>query len=299
MENKSPFASKEAKCQIMDITPEIAKKMLEHNPRNRRIKVEKLAEIKECMAAGRFAFTNASIGFDTDGNLIDGQHRLTAIAETGISMRMVVVFGANQSPYLDRGARRTLADNLTISNGKNYNANMIAAINLLWKLHTRQHHSLTDDKVGICYDLIREDVESPDLVPIFKKGSKVPSYGADYMAAMLVILVSKRFDREKILNMDSLYRDGYVLDGATPSDKLITEQRTEYIAHRAPFYKGSTGQTVNVIERSEAFLSCMLAYLNGCQRKKSLADVRKFFSKEMAPFFDLIDEEFGRTQDAT
>lgn len=52
----------------------------------------------------------APIIFDTDGNLIDGQHRLAAIVLSGLTLQMFVIRGMQSDIGLDMGKRRSPAD---------------------------------------------------------------------------------------------------------------------------------------------------------------------------------------------
>jgi hypothetical protein len=69
------------------------------------------------MKAGRWRLTHQGIAFDTTGLLIDGQHRLWAIAEAKIPVRLRVFF--NEPPenrqVLDTGERRSNKDVLKLS----------------------------------------------------------------------------------------------------------------------------------------------------------------------------------------
>lgn len=60
--------------------------------------------------------TGTAVQFGQSGRLVDGQHRLQAIIDSGITMRMLVVHGVDDSVFdvIDSGSRRTGADLLHI-----------------------------------------------------------------------------------------------------------------------------------------------------------------------------------------
>lgn len=66
------------------------------------------------MASGAWKFNGETIKFSTDGNLLDGQHRLNAIIQSGCTVKMMVVWGLDESSQdtVDIGAARTVADML-------------------------------------------------------------------------------------------------------------------------------------------------------------------------------------------
>lgn len=61
---------------------------------------------------GQFHYTHQGIAIDTDGNLIDGQHRLHAIVETGTYATMQVSTGVSNHAWhaIDIGAKRRISD---------------------------------------------------------------------------------------------------------------------------------------------------------------------------------------------
>lgn len=72
------------------MTPERAQKLLDNNKvRNRPINEAHVRGFMEDIRAGRFVVTHESIAIDAEGNIIDGQHRLTAIARCGIPVRVL------------------------------------------------------------------------------------------------------------------------------------------------------------------------------------------------------------------
>ena len=72
------------------VTPELAKKWLEKNGVNRAISRSNVEKYKKALSKKRFGTTHHGIAFNANGVLIDGQHRLIAIAESGIGVWLVV-----------------------------------------------------------------------------------------------------------------------------------------------------------------------------------------------------------------
>ena len=97
---------------VMLVTPEMAAEWLKTNTRNRTPNRDKLNKLKSDMTNGQFQLTHQSIAFDVDGNLIDGQHRLISLVETGVTVPMAVAYNAPVSPNLDIGTKRTMKQSL-------------------------------------------------------------------------------------------------------------------------------------------------------------------------------------------
>jgi hypothetical protein len=64
------------------------------------------------MTAGEWPLTHQAIAFDEQGNILDGQHRLWAIVESGKTIEMVVGRGlaAEVRDFIDQGIPRTVVD---------------------------------------------------------------------------------------------------------------------------------------------------------------------------------------------
>lgn len=95
------------------ITPRVASDYLARlHPKQRVIKKAHVATLVAAMSSGTFNAVTAPIVFDEKGHLIDGQHRLLAIRESGFSQDLLVQRGVPESllPYMDLGKNRNMAD---------------------------------------------------------------------------------------------------------------------------------------------------------------------------------------------
>ena len=82
---------------IESITPHKAKQYLALNRNIRRLNNVRVSEYKRLMEAGEFETTHQGIAFAIlDGALVDGQHRLTAIVESGKTIKMSVARGLTE-----------------------------------------------------------------------------------------------------------------------------------------------------------------------------------------------------------
>jgi hypothetical protein len=92
------------KTTVKEITPQWAKKILEtRNPRNRRLSERFVAKLARDIKAGAFAVTHQGIAFDANGDLLDGQHRLAAIALADMPVKMLVTNGVPTTFKLNGG----------------------------------------------------------------------------------------------------------------------------------------------------------------------------------------------------
>lgn len=112
---KGPFAEE------VTVTPEIAQRLLDNNPDNRKLKERMIRAMVADLKAGRWQANGETIKLSIDGELNDGQNRLTAVVRSGASLRTWVVFGLPRETRMtiDTGAVRTGADFLGMGNVKN------------------------------------------------------------------------------------------------------------------------------------------------------------------------------------
>lgn len=116
------------------ITPEKAAEYLKHNKINRPLKPERIRAYVAAMKAGKWQLTHQGIAFKSNGDLADGQNRLTAIVESGVPVMMKVTYDMDAT-ILDRGAPRSDRDTLIMSGIDKSTASSLAAaaVNFLFK----------------------------------------------------------------------------------------------------------------------------------------------------------------------
>jgi hypothetical protein len=112
------------------ITPEIAREMLKNNPRNRVMVKTHIAYFVQLILSGAFRVTNQGIGIATDGSIVDGQHRIAAIAESGVPVIINVTRGLAPESIdaIDTGRPRRAHDILAIADGRKLSTSERAAI---------------------------------------------------------------------------------------------------------------------------------------------------------------------------
>lgn len=79
--------------EVVYVTPEMAEAMLGHNTHNRPHRPATVVAYASDMTAGDWRWTGDPIRFAIDGTLLDGQHRLMAILESGVTVPMLIIRG--------------------------------------------------------------------------------------------------------------------------------------------------------------------------------------------------------------
>jgi len=99
---------------IVEVTPDTAAKWLGQNIGNRNLRRQKVLQYARDMRESNWQLSGQAIQFDWDGRLIDGQHRLEAVIESGVTIQALVVKGLDprSREVIDTGAKRSASDAL-------------------------------------------------------------------------------------------------------------------------------------------------------------------------------------------
>lgn len=126
------------------VTPKMAQALLERNGGNRPViwtgATRSVAAYAGAMARGEWVLNGEPIIISSDGDLNDGQHRLHAVIESGVSVQMMITFGVERATRhtVDQGVARTHGHILSMFGEKNANV-LATALAVLWT----QDHGLT------------------------------------------------------------------------------------------------------------------------------------------------------------
>ncbi|MDF2748436.1 MAG: hypothetical protein K0S98_2723, partial [Propionibacteriaceae bacterium] len=115
--------------RLLTVNPKLAQTWLDTvNTRNRTINPRRVDEHARAMMAGAWVLSNDAITFDTDGKLLNGQHRLSAVVKSNTKQVFVVVEGADPEDQniMDSGMARRAGQQLHIAGWKN--GSTVAAI---------------------------------------------------------------------------------------------------------------------------------------------------------------------------
>jgi len=106
---------------VVTITPAIAKELLLLNITNRPINKANLKKLMVALKQKLWHLNGDPIRISSEGHLLDGQHRLQAIFNTGISCDTVVINSIPPESFItiDQGSVRSLGDILALTGEEN------------------------------------------------------------------------------------------------------------------------------------------------------------------------------------
>jgi hypothetical protein len=122
------------KTELVSVNPQLAREWLKKNTKNRAIRPSHVETLRQSFERGEQVTTHQGIAFDTEGFLIDGQHRLAAIAQMceNFSFCMLVTWGLDREKafqVIDAvQAKRSTSDVLMIDRDIGGTATFLASI---------------------------------------------------------------------------------------------------------------------------------------------------------------------------
>ena len=187
---------------------------LAKNANNRKLRSANLRSITSDMLAGEWKLTHEGLAFNSLGQLIDGQHRLTAISQQDLVVPMIVYrYTTPVTPMgmpLDRAARRSASDIYEVERKTMDVAASLAGYVL--------KHSATPAQTNRAYEQLKGLIEP--VIEAARSSKKIKS-SASARAGMVVALMGTPPEHHaacleqygKYVNMD--------LDGLWSSTKWI------------------------------------------------------------------------------
>jgi hypothetical protein len=122
---------------VEHVTPGEATKLLAANDHNRNLRPSRVAQLAEAMRRGEWELNGETIKVAEDGTLLDGQHRLEAVVESGIGIDTLIMrnLPMRAQDTVDTGRRRRLADILKIEGYADSHA-LAAGVSILHRLRS-------------------------------------------------------------------------------------------------------------------------------------------------------------------
>lgn len=217
---------KEWSVEVKLVTPELAMAMLSYlHEDQRRIRVQHTNSLRAHIKANRFEAVD-TIKLDADGNVIDGQHRLTAVAEGDIDVPMIIVSNVPDTTkqYLDQGAKRSEGDRLKMQYGLNPSTGVKTALKLLRTDPCRTNYDLNvyKEDITLMHDDLLVHGECLKLLSQLdsKKKRGIKWLNGPQLAAAMVVLYRYDLSVERAGN---LWRWAHLASHGTSPGGGVTE----------------------------------------------------------------------------
>ena len=124
--------------EVIELTPEYAMQLLEHNTLNRPLSQQHVNRIANQITTGEWKFNGDTIKVASTGDVLDGQHRLWAVIEAKRSVETIIVYGIERDAFATIDTLRRMrsgADVLALSGAQRYRGHMAMALKwlILWQ----------------------------------------------------------------------------------------------------------------------------------------------------------------------
>jgi len=237
-------------AEIKTVTKSLVDTLLAMNTSNRLIKHRVVERYKRDIASGNWALTNQGIGVSVDGVLIDGQHRLLAIAQSGYPpIEILIVYGLSMDSqkHVDQQAKRSARDLLMFAFNARVSRSAPAIGNCILKFELiTTGYTPTISELMECIDTYIEEIELLSAIP-----KSANFFAAPFMASFTV--AAKQHGITRIADFMRSVEDGENLVKTMPAFHL----RNMIITQKGKV--GSHGQRERMIKCNKA----LNAYLEG------------------------------------
>lgn len=210
------------------VTPELARKWLSVNGLNRPLSKKLVDLYASVMKRGAWKFTGETIVFGDDGRLLDGQHRLSAIVESGVPARMAVIGGVHDPEdvfkTMGSGKPRSNPDILAISGEVNA-SDLSSAVRSFYQYHCGPNTRQANLKVApdIMFSVLEEH---PGLKIWCANASKLKKCGFSQAIMSTVLFGMSQVDQEKAVSFYQECESGANLSSESPA--FILRNRLSY-----------------------------------------------------------------------
>lgn len=201
---------------VVDIDKHMAGIWLSRNSKNpRKINRNTVAAYAADMKAGKWLLNGEAIVFDKDGNLLNGQHRLTAVYESDVKIKSVVIWGVDPDcKIFDYGIKRRISQEFNCPNAVEAVANVVvnSALrvgNIFPKGVVRKYLMEHQDELRKAFLI----VQSGDHDKLCRK--------RDTTSAAYVLLRTGNATEDELLSFFKVANSGFPIDGRECSSAIV------------------------------------------------------------------------------
>ena len=194
------------RSEIMTVTPEMAQRWLDNcNIGNRTLRSGWVNYLTDEIKSGNWQVTHQGIAIDNCGRLLDGQHRLSAIVNSGISINILVSISVPTDAFkaMDNGVKRNMSDLTKLPRQIVDPLNLIVLlINVDKKVHPEQVLKMVRETD--VFNILQELIDYCGTSRVFYSAAcvKAAAYLAikrgqrkDYVFDIYANLIHQRFDK--------------------------------------------------------------------------------------------------------
>jgi hypothetical protein len=175
-------------AKLRYVGPDEARALLDANIHNRSVKGLQAQKWTGAMAREEWVFNGDPVRVAVDGTLLDGQHRLLSIIESGTTQILLIISGLDPKSQetMDIGAKRSPGDVLALR-GESYPRELAAAARKLW-YYERLLTVRRDSRDPTLQQLLNVLDRHPGLRDATKDGLRITRRLKNYQPATAAVL---------------------------------------------------------------------------------------------------------------
>jgi len=265
--------------QVVDMTPEWASELLKANTYNRGLSRSKVKSFVKQIINGKWRKTGQGISVASDGRLLDGQTRLNAVVQSGMSVPMVVAWNCDNDSFavFDTGRARSATDVLKIAGLDQHQAIVSSGLRLAIplmenpKAYFAISQGITNEEILDLWNNTKDQCEWCASVSsaVHKQFS---AFSKSIYFTFLYLATNKGWDSDFLLEFSNLFGSGAGL-----------ESGSSILAYRQ--YVTNTVLRCNMnqqrLQTLASLISCFNKHVEGTY-------VKKFQSPKIPPMIQII-----------
>ena len=257
MERRKGDKVMEEKAEIRVMTKSLVDALLEMNTHNRKLKGTVLKAYERDIRAGHWMLTNQGIGVSKDGVLLDGQHRLMALRESGYPhVKCVIVWGLDfdSQKVVDQQAKRQARDvlrlmyNASVAKSTPAICNVIARYNSESGTMEQKFRTVT---VSEMLDIIEEHGENIEYICELQN---ISYYAAPILAAGVIACAENPSKKEEIKTF---------LQSVEKNEGLFRTMPAWHLRSYIECSKGQSGGSKVQVERFNKTMRAIESHIEG------------------------------------
>ena len=209
--------------EVVQMTPEWATDLLRSNTNNRGLSKARAKSFAKQIEKGKWRKTGQGISIATNGRLLDGQTRLNAVVQSGISTTMVVAWNCDEDSFsvFDTGRARSATDVLKIA-GCEQHQNIISA-------GLRLAIPLIEDPEA--YFVISQGITNEEILNLWEENREQAEWCANTASSVhsqfkifsksiyftfLYLATNKGWEYHQLTEFSDMFASGADLEGDSP-----------------------------------------------------------------------------------
>jgi hypothetical protein len=181
--------------KVETITPERAIALRANKFKNRPLKPHMVVQFAADMKAGRWGQNGQPIIVSKGGQLLDGQNRIEAIIESGVTVEMFVVYDVEEAEIatMDTGSKRSVADVLAMRGTTNATLVASSARTAYAFLQGTNLYTPGSKAALLAFITAHPHIET---VAAYAKHARIASPSSSFAAVLFLATESRRLDGE-------------------------------------------------------------------------------------------------------